>query len=73
MTRPLTQPAEVVRCGHDPATEELVPDAVDHDPGGQRMILHGELPGELQAPGASVLQRGHGKQFGQVSPNAFPG
>ena len=58
---------------YDPATEELVPDPVDYDPGGEWMILCRELPGELQAPGTSVLQRSHGEKFGQVSTDAFPG
>ena len=47
MTRPLAQPAEVVRRGYDPATEELVPDPVDYYPGGKWMILFRKLPGEL--------------------------
>jgi hypothetical protein len=31
MTWPLAKPAEVVRRGHYPATEDLMPDPVDYD------------------------------------------
>ena len=43
------EPAEVVRGGDDAAPEQVVPDAVDHDPGRQRVVGVGEVVGERAA------------------------
>ena len=46
----ITEPAEVVGAGDDAPTKDVMPKAVDDDPGGERVFLHvGHLLGEFES------------------------
>ena len=49
MTRRITARAEVVHAAHQPLAEELLPDAVDRNAGGERMTRIRDPIGQLQA------------------------
>jgi hypothetical protein len=53
---PFAQDAEVAASGHQPAAEVVLPDTVDHDPRGQRVVARGDRTGELE-PAAAARKR----------------
>src|SRR5262245_21443518 len=57
MRRLFTARAEIVRRLHDPFAEMILPDAVDHDASGQRIIRVGDPTGEEFAPAPAMIFR----------------
>ena len=62
MAGPLALEAEVRRGRHDAGAEEEFPDAVDGDPGGERVLLHDEPLREAETIGGR--SGGQGGKFG---------
>ena len=48
--------AEVVRRLHQSLAEMILPDAIDHDASGERILLVGDPRGQQVAPAASIIR-----------------
>ena len=65
MRRRFAHLAEVLERGDDAAAEVVLPDAIDDDPGGERVVGRGDPLGQREAParGASVGPRNLGRRI----------
>src|SRR5262245_38281888 len=58
MSRQIAVLAEVIQGSYDPASEMMMPDAIDDHARRERVVARAEPPGQRETPARSTVMRG---------------